>query len=196
MDFLQLLRQRRSTPSRLLAPPGPDAEQLRLLLEAAMQVPDHGRLAPWRFVVVRGEARTSLGERLAHRLLELDPQAGEDRLLKERQRFLQAPVVVAVVACPLSDHKVPVIEQLLSGGAVCFALLQAAHALGFGGQWLTGWAAHDRDILDHLGLSASEQLLGFIHLGSPAAKAVEPPRPTLDGRLTEWIPPSIRTPSA
>src|SRR4249919_2927741 len=139
MDPLSALRHRRSTPSRLLGPPGPDAAQLRELLECTVRVPDHGKLAPWRFIAIAGEARTALGEFVAARGLERDPGAAPAVIEKDRARFSHAPLVLAVIARLLPGHKVPEQEQLLSGGALCFQLLLAADALGFGGQWLTGW---------------------------------------------------------
>lgn len=188
MNALDPLNRRRSVPSRLLAAPGPDAGQLETLLSAALRVPDHGKLTPWRFLRIHGEARRALGERLAARALALDPAAPAAVLDKERERFDFAPLIIAVIASPVEGHKVPVIEQLLSGGAVCFALLQAAQGLGFGAQWLTGWAAYDRVILDGLGLAAHEQLLGFIHIGTPQGEVPERLRPALETKLTDWTP--------
>ena len=134
MDPLSALRHRRSTPSRLLGPPGPDAAQLRALLECAVRVPDHGKLAPWRFIAIAGDARLALGEFLAARSLERDPAAAPAVVEKDRARFSHAPLVLVVVARLLAGHKVPEQEQLLSGGALCFQLLLAADALGFGAQ--------------------------------------------------------------
>ncbi len=188
MDALTFLRQRRSVPSRQLGPPGPDETQLQAILAEALRVPDHGKLAPWRFLLVRGAARQALGELLAARLLERDPQAAPAAVEKERTRFDHAPVIVTVVACRVPGHKVPEQEQLLSGGAVCFALLQAAQALGFGGQWLTGWAAYDPVVAARLGLGPNEGVLGFIHLGSPREAAPERQRPALADKLSEWHP--------
>lgn len=188
MDLLAALMHRRSTPSRLLGAPGPDATQRRRLLEAALRVPDHGKLAPWRLLTIEGEARHRLGERLASRARALDPHAAQAAIDKDRERFSFAPLVVAVIATPVEGHKVPVVEQLMSGGAVCFALLQAAQGLGFGAQWLTGWAAYDREILDGLGLASHEQLLGFIHIGTAQGEAPERLRPSLESKLTEWMP--------
>ena len=188
MDLLTALNERRSVPSRQLGAPGPDDLQLQRMLAAALRVPDHGKLAPWRFLSIRGDARRVLGERLVARAIELDPAAPAAALDKDRERFNHAPLVIAVIACPVEGHKVPVVEQLLSGGAVCFALLQAAQALGFGAQWLTGWAAYDRVILDGLGLAAHEQLLGFIHIGTPQGEAPERLRPALAAKLSEWTP--------
>ena len=177
MDLLQLLRQRRSTPSRLLTEPGPDADQLRAMLEAAVRVPDHGKLSPWRFIALRGEQRRRLGELLVRRKLELEPGASLALIEKDRQRFNFAPLVLVVVARLQAGHKVPEQEQLLSGGALCLSLLQAAEALGFGAQWLTGWAAYDAVITGALGLAQNERVLGFIHIGTASERAPERDRP-------------------
>lgn len=188
MNLIDALTQRRSVPSRQLGAPGPSEAQTRALLEAALRVPDHGKLAPWRFLRIEGDARRVLGERLAARALALDPGAPAAAIDKDRQRFSFAPLVIAVIATPVEGHKVPVIEQLMSGGAVCFALLQAAQGLGFGAQWLTGWAAYDRVILEGLGLAPHEQLLGFIHIGTMSGDVPERLRPTLADKLTDWTP--------
>lgn len=188
MKELEFLRRRRSVPSRLLGEPGPDAAQLRAMLAEAVRVPDHGKLAPWRFLAVRGAARLALGEVLAARCRERDPDAAEAVVEKDRQRFSQAPLVLAVIARTTPGHKVPEREQLLSGGALCFALLQAAQALGFGAQWLTGWAAYDPVVCARLGLGENESVLGFIHLGTPSDAAPERQRPDPDALLGEWTP--------
>lgn len=188
MDPLDFLGRRRSVPARLLGEPGPSDEQLRALLTAAVRVPDHGKLAPWRFLRIRGEARQALGELLAARLLKREPAAAPAQLDKERQRFSHAPVVLAVIASLVPGHKVPEQEQLLSGGALCFALLQAAQALGFGAQWLTGWAAYDPVVTGRLGLAEHERVLGFLHIGTASAEAPERPRPDPMERLTDWTP--------
>ena len=153
-----------------------------------MRVPDHGKLAPWRILTIEGDARHHLGERLAARAQALDPLAAPAAIDKDRQRFSYASLIVAVIASPVEGHKVPVIEQLMSGAAVCFALLQAAQGLGFGAQWLTGWAAYDREILAALGLAPHEQLLGFIHIGTAQGEVPERVRPSLETKLSEWTP--------
>ena len=188
MDELAFLRRRRSVPSRLLAAPGPDHGQLLAMLAEAVRVPDHGKLVPWRFLRIAGDARHALGDLLATRARERDPDAPEAVVEKDRQRFSFAPVVVAVVARLQPGHKVPVQEQLLSGGAVCFALLQAAQALGFGAQWLTGWAAYDPVVGARLGLVGDERVLGFIHIGTPTGEAPERLRPDPRELLTDWVP--------
>ena len=188
MNKLLFLRQRRSVPSRLLAGPGPTPDQLLAMLAEAVRVPDHGKLVPWRFLRIQGAARAALGELLAGRALERDPQAPAAAVEKDRQRFSHAPVVLAVIGRLTPGHKVPVQEQLLSGGAVCFALLQAAQALGFGAQWLTGWAAYDPVVTARLGLVEHETVLGFIHIGTPSEEAPERQRPDAAALLDDWTP--------
>lgn len=181
-----LLRARRSVPSRLLGAPGPDEAQLWDILAEAVRVPDHGRLAPWRFLLVRGDARDRLGSLLAQRRLELEPDASEAVVAKDRQRFGHAPLVVVVVARLDPEHRIPVQEQLLSGGCVCFSLLLAAHERGFGAQWLTGWAAYDREVAARLGLADNEQVLGFIHVGTAAEPGPDRPRPDPRELASDW----------
>lgn len=188
MNALDALRRRRSVPSRLLGEPGPSPDQLRALLTEAVRVPDHGKLAPWRFLRIQGPARRALGDLLAARALERDPAAPPATVDKDRQRFSHAPLVLAVIARLTPDHKVPEQEQLLSGGAVCFALLQAAQGLGFGAQWLTGWAAYDPVVTARLGLGPNEKVLGFIHIGTPAEEAPERQRPDPEQLLGDWTP--------
>jgi len=169
---------RRSVPARQLREPGPDDATLLRMLQSAVRVPDHGKRVPFRFLRIRGEARARLGEALAARALELDPEASEAALDKDRQRFSHAPLVVAVVAVlDPHDDKIPELERLLSAGSVCFALLQAAQALGFGASWLTGWPAYDPAVLRLLGVGADERVVGFIHVGTPAMEAPERDRP-------------------
>ncbi|HMB55724.1 MAG TPA: nitroreductase [Arenimonas sp.] len=177
MDLLTALDARRSVPSRLLAAPGPNPEQLLQLLSAAVRVPDHGKLAPWRFLTITGQTRLELGNLLAARALDRDPQAASAVIEKDRLRFSFAPLIVTVIAKLTPGHKVPEQEQLLSGGAVCFALLQAAQGLGFAAQWLTGWAAYDPVITARLGLADNERVLGFIHIGTASDTAPERERP-------------------
>lgn len=188
MDALSVLRHRRSTPARLLGPPGPDAAQLRELLQCAVRVPDHGKLAPWRFLAIAGEARASLGGFLAARALERDPDSAPALVEKDRLRFSHAPLVLAVIARLTPGHKVPEQEQLLSGGAVCFQLLLAADAMGFGAQWLTGWPAYDGAVAARLGLGEDERVLGFIHLGTAREPVPERERPDAWSLLTELAP--------
>jgi nitroreductase len=188
MHELDPLFHRHSIPSRLLAEPGPDPGQLARMLACAVHVPDHGKLQPWRFLLVRGDARASLGDLLARRSIERHPGAAAASVDKDRMRFQHAPLVIAVIGRLTAGHKIPEQEQLLSGGAACFSLLQAAQALGFGAQWLTGWPAYDPVVLAHLGLAPNERVLGFIHVGSPQAPGEERERPDPASLTTELAP--------
>ena len=185
---LQFLDARRSVPSKQLGEPGPDNPTLMRMLESAVRVPDHGKLVPFRFIRIAGDARLALGERLVERTLQLDPQAPDAVVEKDRQRFSHAPLIITVVARLTPGHKVPEQEQLLSAGSVCFALLQAAQACGFGAQWLTGWMAYDEAIAGILGLEAHEKIVGFIHIGTPRLEAPERDRPDAATLLSEWQP--------
>ena len=186
-DLLQSLDTRRSTPSRQLGPPGPDDATLLRMLQTAVRVPDHGKLVPFRFLRLRGDARHALGEALVARALDLDPQASTAALEKDRARFSHAPLIVTVIARLDARHKVPEQEQLLSAGCVCFALLQAAQALGFGAQWLTGWIAYDRPFLEGtLGLTEDEQLVGTIAIGTALVEVPDRERPDPGDLLSDW----------
>ena len=186
MQNLDFLNSRRSVPSRLLSAPGPDQAQLQLMLAAAIRVPDHGALTPWRFLQITGGARGQFSTLLLERHRQLQPGAPQALIDKEAQRFSHAPLVITVIAKPITDHKVPVQEQLLSGGAVCFALLQTAQAMGFAAQWLTSWVAYDSVMRQHLGVTADESILGFIHIGSASDTVRERPRPDPNVLLTTW----------
>ncbi len=189
MPKLQLLNSRRSVPALQLGEPGPDATQLQHLLTAAVRVPDHGKLTPWRFVLLEGEARRELGRRLAAMHLEKDPDLPERKQTKDRERYEHAPLVVAVVAQLKPDHpKIPEQEQLLSAGCVAYNLLLGAQAMGFGAQWLTGWAAYDTDAARLLGLGDNERLIAFVHIGTPALEMPERDRPALADKLSRWTP--------
>lgn len=186
-DPLHVLDTRRSVPSKQLGEPGPDHATLLRMLASAVRVPDHGKLVPFRFIRLQGEARHALGDLLAARTLHLQPDAADAVVEKDRARFSHAPVIVTVVARLTPGHKVPEQEQLLTAGSVCFALLQAAQALGFGAQWLTGWIAYDRAFLEGtLGLAADEQLVGTIAIGTPLVEAPERERPDPATLLSDW----------
>lgn len=187
-DLLAGLDRRRSVPSRLLTEPGPDDATLLRMLRSAVRVPDHGRRVPFRLLRIAGSARHQLGERLARRNLERDPLASAAVLAKDRQRFSHAPVVIAVIAKLGPDDKIPQQERLLSAGCVCFALLQSAQALGYGAQWLTGWAAYDATIAAELGIAAEERIVGFVHIGTTRGEAAGHERPDPATLLTDWSP--------
>ena len=156
------------------------------MLQSAVRVPDHGKRTPFRFLRIEGDARHSLGAILAARSRARDPQASDSVIEKDRQRFSFAPVVITVIAKLGVDAKIPEQERLLSAGCVCFALLQAAQAMGFGAQWLTGWAAYDPEIRAVLGITDDEAVVGFIHIGTAQADAPERERPDPAALLTDW----------
>ena len=184
MDALQALTTRAS-PLQLADPP-PDPAALDAMLRAAVRAPDHGRLHPWRFVVIRGAARSKLGDVLAAALKARDPNAAEAALAKERAKPLRAPLIV-VVGARFREHKnVPEIEQIISAGAAAQNILVAAHAQGFGGFWRTGPAAYDNQVKTALGLDAQDSIVGFLYLGTPAVAAPLVAPPDLAEIVTEW----------
>ena len=181
-EALDFLLSRRSRPAKLLKAPGPDRTALMELLTAAARVPDHGKLEPWRFVVIEGAAK----ERLIAAIRARAPEAGQDGD-KGASAFEQAPLVVAVVSSPKVSEKIPGIEQTLSGGAAALGLLNAALAAGWGASWMTGWVAYDRPLLEGaLGLTAGESVIGFVYLGSCDTAPSERPRPDV-AALTTWL---------
>jgi nitroreductase len=183
---LSLLLERRSTPSRLLGAPAPTEVELRALVEAATRVPDHGRLQPWRLIAIQGDARAALGRALVA-LREARGEALDAPVRdKDLHRFNHAPLILVVVARLTTGHKVPEVEQLLSAGAVAQNLLIGAQALGYGAQWLTGWAAYDAGAQRLLGLAEHERIVAFVHLGTAQSPAPDRDRPSYDELMTEW----------
>jgi nitroreductase len=182
------LKTRRSIPAPQLGEPGPDAGALSEMLTIAARVPDHGKLAPWRFIVYARQDRAGAVEALAAIARQGGAADAEQRALKA-QGFGEAPLVVAVVSAPIPDHpKIPLWEQQLSAGAVCLNLVHAAHAKGFAAQWLTGWFAYDPDALRLLGIGEGERIAGFIHIGTPAMPPTERDRPEIAAKTTHWRP--------
>ncbi|WP_115045700.1 nitroreductase family protein [Xanthomonas arboricola] len=185
---LQALDARRSVPSKQLGEPGPDEDTLLRMLASAVRVPDHGKLVPFRFLRISGDARQALGDFLAERTQAADPLAPPAAVEKDRNRFNDAPLVIVVIAALRPGHKVPEQEQLLTAGCVCFALLQAAQAHGFGAQWLTAWMAYDPAVTGYLGLEQDERIAGFIHIGTPRMQVPERERPDPRALLRDWTP--------
>jgi nitroreductase len=178
-DTLSLLKQRRSVPPQFLSAPGPDAAQLDELLTIAARVPDHGKLAPWRFIVFSGAAKEKAAEIVAQGFKAKNPEADADKIAFERGRLLAAPLVVAVVSTAKPHPKIPEWEQELSAGAVCMNLLVAAQAMKFGASWLTNWFSFDRAVLTSFGLAADERIAGFVHIGTPTSIPADRERPAL-----------------
>ena len=182
---LDFLLTRRSRPAKTLTTPVPDRDTLNTLLTAAARTPDHGKLEPWRFIVLSKPA--------LERLAALVPARGEalgiepDKITKAQDQFGKADLAVAVISSPKPSEKIPQIEQVYSAGAVCLALVNAALAAGWGANWLSGWASHDRAfVTDGLGLSAEETVAGFIHLGTETNAPPERPRPDMSA-ITTWV---------
>lgn len=188
MNAIDLLKQRRSHPSRQLLDPGPDAAQLRSLVEAALRVPDHGKLEPFRILGVHRDAGRVLGERLAAITARREPDADSAALDKDRSRFDRAPLCLIVVARLQEGLKIPPQEQLLSAGCVALNLLLGAQALGFGAQWITGWPAYDREAAALFGLGENEHAIAFIHLGTRDGDSSDRPRPAFEAKFSEWQP--------
>jgi len=191
MDFndistpLSLLRTRRSGKARDLIAPGPDAAQLRDILAIAARTPDHGKLAPWRFVVVPQGARDAFAARLVDAYRAERPTASALELQTMEQFAQQSPTLVVVLHSPKVGSKIPLWEQELSAGAVTMNLLHAAHAHGFAGSWLTGWPAFSDAVRDLFG-ATPERIAGFVFIGTPAKPLEERPRPDLDAIVSNW----------
>ncbi|WP_426700448.1 nitroreductase family protein [Rhodanobacter sp. Col0626] len=185
---LSLLQQRHSAPSRQLGEPAPDEATLQALLEASIRVPDHGKLVPFRLLRLQGDAKLAFGEQLAAIAIRNDPDMSESKQEKEQLRYTFAPLVMVVVACLHAESKVPEIEQKLCAGNVAYNILLGAYALGYGAQWLTGWAAYDPEVATLLKLSAHEHVIGFVHLGTPQIEIPDRDRPALADLLDTWTP--------
>ena len=182
---LSLLSTRRSGKPRDLVAPGPDDDQLQQILEIAARTPDHGKLAPWRFVIVPADKRAALAETITNAYRAERPQAARLEIEALEQFATQAPALVVVLSSPKVESHIPLWEQQLSAGAACMNLLHAAHALGFAGGWLTGWAAYSDAVRDAFG-AEPERIAGYIFLGTPAKQLEERPRPDLQNIISTW----------
>jgi nitroreductase len=180
------LATRRSIPAFQMGGPGPGTVEIEEMLKLASRVPDHGKLAPWRFIVYRGEERARLSAELAKMALAARPDLSEEMIKVENTRLTRAPVVVAVVSKAAPHFKVPEWEQLMSAGAVCLNLLMAANAHGYASNWLTEWYAFDEKAYPLLGVQPGERIAGFIHIGTPQVPPTERPRPELADIVT-WV---------
>ena len=182
MDFLLT---RRSRPAKTLASPAPDDAALAVLLTAAARSPDHGKLEPWRFVVLKGNALRRVAAEVGAAGARLEKSV-ED-ITKAQAAFANSPLCVAVIEVQKDSPKIPAIEQTYSAGGVCLALLNAALAAGWGANWLSGWASHDRGFATSaLDLAENERIAGFVHIGTETSTPPERPRPDL-GQLTSWV---------
>ena len=185
-DAIEFLKTRRSMKPREMTGPGPSPADLETILTIGARVPDHGKLAPWRFILFEGDARARAGDVIAGVFAKKNPQASAAEIEAEKKRLTDAPLVIGVVSFTRPHPKVPAWEQELSAGASAMNLVTAATALGFGACWLTGWAAFDRDVLDGLGLKPDEKLVGFIHIGNVVKAGEDRPRPALSDIVTRF----------
>ena len=180
-----LMATRRSGKPRDLGAPGPTPEQLDRILAAAIRTPDHGKLAPWRFVVVPAEKREAFAALLERAYRVERPDPGKVELEAVRQFAWQAPALVVALSTPAHASHIPIWEQELSAGAACMNLLIATHAEGLAGGWLTGWAAYSDMVRDAFG-SLGERIAGFLFLGTPTRELEERPRPERDAVVKVW----------
>ncbi len=183
---LDFLLPRRSTSAKTLGLPVPDDAALDTILTAAARSPDHGKLEPWRFILLDRAALQAMSVKVTERatVLQIDP----DQTVKSRDEYARSHLAVIVVSSPVASEKIPDSEQLFSAGAVCLSLLNAALASGWGANWLSGWASRDPEILTWLGVTSSESIAGIIHLGTESSTPPDRPRPDLAAITTRFRP--------
>ncbi|WEZ85216.1 nitroreductase [Rhizobium sp. 32-5/1] len=186
INLRDYLATRRSIPAFQMGEPGPDKSTVEAMLTLASRVPDHGKLAPWRFIVYRGDERARISAALAKMALAAKPDLSDEMIKVENTRLTRAPVVVAVVSTAAPHFKVPEWEQIMSAGAVCLNLVMAANAHGFSSNWLTEWYAFDEKAYALLGIAPGEKVAGFIHIGTAQVPPTERPRPALSDIVT-WV---------
>jgi nitroreductase len=185
-SLLRFLETRKSASAKAMTGPGPDAVQLQAMLHLAVRVPDHGKLAPWRFVVFEDAARKDVGERFADRFKTLHPDYSDDMINFQRGLFMRAPIVVGVVSTAALHAKIPVWEQQMSAAAVCFNLVLAAQAHGFDAQWQSDWVAYDEGAKAIMGVAPQENVAGLIYIGTAAVALEDRPRPDAKIITTHW----------
>jgi nitroreductase len=185
-EIIALLKRRRSLPPHGMAGPGPTAKELETLLTIASRTPDHGKLAPWRFIVFEGSARESAGRIALEIAVSDNPAIDEQRRQAELTRFSRAPLVVGVISRAAPHFKIPEWEQVLSCGAACMNLVLAANAMDYVTAWLTEWCAYDRRFCEAIGLAAHEKVAGFIHIGRANMVSDDRPRPSLADIVTHF----------
>jgi len=190
MDIVEFLKARGSTPWRVLGEPGPSEEEIREFLAAAVAAPDHGAIRPWRFIVVRGEAREALAQVFTDALLRRQPDANEATIEKDWDRMRRVPLLIVVAASVTEHPKVPPSEQLVSAGLAAQAILLAAQARGYGGVILTGDHAYDPVVKTALGLKDKHQIVGFVYIGTPEGEMRPKKRPDAARFTKDWTGPS------
>lgn len=187
--IIDFLLTRSSAPIAELREPAPDDAQIETLIQIASRVPDHGRLAPWRFILYRGTARAQIGERLAALAEQREGPLADARREQERTRFTRAPLVVGVIHAPKENSKIPQWEMLLSGGAAAMNLVIAANAMGYHTNWITNWYSDVPEGREILGLAPHERVVGFVHIGTFSGEIVERPRPDAAALVSDYSGP-------
>lgn len=183
----KFLKMRRSNMAKLMGGAGPSQAELEELLSISARVPDHRKLAPWRFEVFSGQARADFGKYIGAAFMKNNPDMPQDRAIFESARFMRAPLVVGVISSPVECKRAtPIWEQQLSSGIVCYNLMIAAQAAGYGAQWLTEWYAYDADIHAALGMKAGDQVAGFVYIGEAQAPSLERIRPVMAEKTNYW----------
>jgi nitroreductase len=180
------LKTRRSVGIAFLKDPGPNADELKEILTIGTRVPDHGKLTPWRLILIEGDDRLKAGEKLAEIARRNNPALDEAGLDMERRQFLPAPLTIGVISSPRQSAKAPELEQLLSAGNVCFNLVNAAFAFGYAASWVTRWFGFDVAAQQMLGARGGERFVGFVHIGTPAITPDDRERPTLEQVVSRW----------
>jgi len=189
MQAIEAILGRRTVPQVKMTGPGPSEAELRAMLEAGCAAPDHGRVRPWRFLVVRGQARERLGELFAKAALAADPAASPAEVEKQRSAPLRAPVIVVVTTrLDRRPGRPPEIEQVAASAAAAQNILLAAHAMGYAGKWSTGKNAYMPEIKAGLGVGPDDHVIGFLYIGSLGAPQEPSPRPDLADIVSEWPP--------
>ncbi len=183
--MISFLKKRRSVLVKLIQEPAPHQDEIKELLQIATRVPDHGKLSPWRFIILQGEVRRTLGKYLAEVILEENPNISESMLKIEQTRFLRAPLIIVVISSPKNPHKVPEWEQVLSAGAAAQNLLIATQAMGYAAQWVTEWYSYHTKVRSYLKLTDSEKIVGFIYIGTTEIKPQERDRPKIED-VVQW----------
>ncbi len=184
MDALDLLLTRESALK--LDAPGPGEADLDTIFKSAVRAPDHGRLRPWRFVVIESAKREGFGELMAQALLRKEPGASEEMLGRERAKAMRAPTIVVTAAHVQKGHRIPELEQISAAAAATQNMMLAAHALGYGAMWKTGEPAYDSGVKTALGLSEDDEILGFLYLGTNAGGSAPHPRPLARDQVSVW----------
>lgn len=188
-DIVEFLKNRRSVMARNMTTPAPTQAQIDTLLEIGARVPDHGKLAPWRFLVFENAARGQFDDALARCYAQDYPNEPQSKIDMEAHRFRRAPLIIGVVFSPKDHPKIRLWEQQLSAGAVCQNILTAAQSMGFAAQWLTEWYSYHAQINQVLGLGADEKIAGFIYIGTPMQTPTERARPDIAALTSYWSAP-------